>query len=86
MTKKTRREKEVAELRRQLEVLKAQAKSYQTRQPASAETAEAPEIRKTETPIRIRRVDPKFIKKDLLKTLGLTILALALIAIAALIL
>lgn len=86
MAKKTRHEKEVAELRRQLEVLKAQTKSYQPEPIVPVAIEELPNNRKTETPVKIRRVDPKFIKKDLLKTLVLTILALALIGLAVLIL
>lgn len=88
MSKKTRREKELSRLRREIEILKAQ-KSWQGYTPSPPQLEE-PEPR-TETPkepppknlekAEIQRVDLKFIKKDLVKTVILSTGALLAIAI-----
>lgn len=85
MTKKTRKEKELSRLRREIEILKAQAsrKNYSpATSPASGGTPPLgggnPASLKA---LEIRRVDPKYIKKDLLKTALLSVLALAIILV-----
>ena len=87
MAKKPRQEKELSRLRREIEVLKAQKSglNYTIRQEAVREPI--PEGRFEEKPLPkslekagIQRVDPKFIKTDLLKTAVLAIAALAVIA------
>jgi hypothetical protein len=86
VAKKTRQEKELSRLRREIEVLKAQKSglNYTIRQEAVKESI--PENSVEEKPLPkslekagIQRVDPKFIKKDLLKTAILAIAALAVI-------
>lgn len=64
-----------------MEVLKAQAKSYQIRELPAPDESGPPEKTVKEAPEKIRRVDPKFIKKDLMRTLVLAVLALAFITL-----
>ena len=85
MAKKTRQEKELSRLRREIEILKAQ-KSYTSSIPKLEEPEPSPEIQKEPLPKNlekagIQRVDLKFIKKDLVKTVILSIGALLVIAI-----
>lgn len=83
MTKKTRKEKELSRLRREIEILKAQTsgQNYSASEPQKEEKAPSPVPASTILkPLNIRRVDPKYIKKDLIKTAVLSLLALAVIA------
>jgi hypothetical protein len=85
VSKKTRQEKELSRLRRQIEVLRAQesGRSHQYSPPppevkeAQPETAEEAPANKLE----IRKVEPRFIKKDLLKTAVLALISLATIGL-----
>ncbi|MDP1710538.1 MAG: hypothetical protein Q8L46_01190 [candidate division WWE3 bacterium] len=95
MAKRTRKEKENARLRREIEVLKAQVsgQNYADPKPRAEEKATAatppPTFAKASagaapTPLKVlemRRVDPKFIKADLLKTALLSVLAIAFILV-----
>ncbi len=89
MAKKTRQEKELSRLRQQLEVLKAQQSNREfTPPPAYSPPPLEPTAKPKAAPlpknlekVGIQRVDPKFIKKDLLKTGLLSLLALLLILI-----
>lgn len=88
MAKKNRKEKELSRLRREIEILKAQAsrKNYSQTKPQKEEKVLSPAT--LPTPLKaleIRRVDPKYIKKDLLKTALLSVLAFAIILVLYLI-
>lgn len=85
MSKKTRQEKDLARLRRQIEVLRAQnsERSHDYSPPPREVQEESKPGKSTEPPIKnleIRKVAPKFIKADLLKTIVLSLAALAVIA------
>ena len=87
VAKKTRQEKELSRLRREIEVLKAQKSglNYTINQGAVKESipeniVEEKPLPKSLEKAEIQRVDPKFIKKDLLKTAVMAIAALAVIA------
>jgi len=75
--KRTRKEKELAKVRRQLEVLKAQTTT------ARKQTQTSQELKK-EVPSKseTQRVDSKYIKKDLLKAGILTIILMGIILVA----
>lgn len=95
MARKTRKEKENTRLRREIEVLKAQVsgQNYLESEPVKTQTPTPPPAiassgvagaASTPTPLKpleIRRVDPKFIKADLLKTALLSVLAIAAILV-----
>lgn len=104
MAKKTRKQKEVARLRREIEILKAQVSGRRPEVLPSGQTYSKPKPRAEEkviastppptfakasagaapTPLKVlemRRVDPKFIKADLLKTALLSVLAIAAILV-----
>ena len=85
MAKKTRQEKDLARLRRQIEVLKAQnsERSHDYSPPPREMREESKPEKSAETPIKkleIKKVAPKFIKADLLKTTTFALIALAVIA------
>lgn len=67
MAKKTRKEKELAQLRREVEVLKAQLKV--SNEKTSRQESPKPQDGGSKNPQRekIQRVDPKHIKADLIK-------------------
>ena len=84
MSKKTRQEKDLARLRRQIEVLKAQnsERSHDYSPPPREVREESKPEKPAEPPIKsleIKKVAPKFIKADLLKTTALALIALAII-------
>ncbi len=107
MARKTRKQKEVARLRREIEILKAQVSGHRPEVLPSGQTYSKPKPRAEEKviastpppaiassgvagaassstplkPLEIRRVDPKFIKADLLKTALLSVLAIAAILV-----
>jgi len=86
MAKKNRREKELARLRREVEVLRAQ---LTTQRPSSSTTqkvedkqiiangAKEEKLKRSEKATITQRVDPKFLKADLAKSAVLTFAALA---------
>ena len=79
MAKKNRNFKEQAQTRREIEALKAQAKYEISPTPTQAEKTERPlKTAKNSAP----QIETKYIKKDLLKSLLLTLGALAIIATA----
>ncbi len=85
MAKKTRREKEVARLRREVEALRAQVGGQNTPSDQTQPEEETP-TKKIEKPFPktlekagIQRVNPKFTKADLKKTAVLSLFALAII-------
>jgi len=91
MTKKSRREKELARLRREVEVLRAQLASQKgpptLETPTKPEPAEEPKmveepraVKALKTQPTVRSVDPKFIKADLVKSGILTLIAFGIIA------
>ena len=85
MSKKARQEKDLARLRRQIEVLRAQnsERSHDYSPPPREVREENKSEKSAEPPIKnleIRKVAPKFIKADLLKTTVLSLIALAVIA------
>ena len=86
MAKKKRKDKELARLRREVEVLRAQLAGE--RGPKEAKTAEVVGKTKTQlyqktphsgTAVAARRVDPTYIKKDLLRSGILTLIACGMI-------
>lgn len=90
MAKKSRRDKEVARLRREVEVLRAQLAGQKA--PPAAEVskeskpAETPKttrepkvVKALKTQTIIQSVDPKYIKADLLKSAVLALLACGII-------
>jgi len=88
VARKTRQEKELSRLRRQLEALKAQRREFSPAPPPivtppAGKTAEpkTKPLPKNLEKAGIQRVDPQFIKKDLSKTGGLSLFALLIILI-----
>jgi len=88
MSKKRRKDKELAHLRREVEVLRAQIAGQKPTLPPAPSTppsiqkpavtpkeVKEPAIRKPQLPPQM--VDPKFIKADLIKSGILTLVALA---------
>jgi hypothetical protein len=84
VAKKTRQEKDLAHLRRKIEVLRAQnsERSHDYSPPPREVREESKPEKPAEPPIKsleIKKVAPKFIKADLLKTIVLSLAALAVI-------
>jgi len=94
MAKKRRKDKELARLRREVEVLRAQLPKQRTisttKAPEAPEPAEPTKMAKPPEEPRVQpltqSVDPKFIKADLLKSGILTLIACGIIAALAFIL
>jgi len=83
MAKKNRKLKEQIQKRREAEALKAQAKYEVSPTPDQEEKTEKPlEASKNSAP----QIETKYVKKDLLKSLALTLGALAIIAASYLLL
>ncbi len=83
VAKKTKKEKELARLRREVEVLRAQlSKQDTTEATKEVKVIREPGVKpKTLQQAGIQRVDSKFIKADLLRATILTLISLAVIAI-----
>lgn len=86
MAKKRRKEKEIARLRREVEVLRAQLPSEraapaepQKEKAVVEEPKKEKEAAKPKAQATIRSVDPKYIKADLTKSAALTIIAISVI-------
>ena len=78
MAKKTRKEKELAQLRRKAEVLRAQLKGSrgeQKQQESLKPQSTNNKVQKEE----IQRVNPKYIKEDLIKAGILTAIAIGIV-------
>ena len=83
VAKKTKKEKELARLRREIEVLRAQLPKQDTIEATKeVKVIREPGVKpKTLQQAGIQRVDSKFIKADLLRATILTLISLAVIAI-----
>ncbi len=83
VAKKTKKEKELARLRREIEVLRAQLPEQDTIEATKeVKVIREPGVKpKTLQQAGIQRVDSKFIKADLLRATILTLISLAVIAI-----
>lgn len=84
MAKKTKKQKEVARLRREVETLRAQLSRQPTASPRTelrpGTEAQPPESKTSPSP-QMQRVDPKFIKADLIRAAVLTLVSLVALAL-----
>jgi hypothetical protein len=82
MAKKTRKEKELAQLRREVEVLRAQLKGSNETPTQQEKPQIKGDSKKKVQKEKIQKVDPKYIKADLIKAGVLTVLAIGIILAA----
>lgn len=81
MAKRTKKEKELAQLRREAEILKAQLKTTGKTQeiPKNKKAGEEGNLKKVG--LEVQSVDPKYIKSDLIKAGVLTLISVGIITL-----
>lgn len=81
MVKRTRKEKELAQIRREIEVLKAQLNTAGENRELQENKKAGEEVNLKQMGLEIQSVDPKYIKSDLIKTGVLTLISIVIITL-----
>lgn len=81
MVKRTRKEKELAQIRREIEVLKAQLNTTEENRELQENKKAGEEVNLKQMGLEIQSVDPKYIKSDLIKTGVLTLISIGIITL-----